>query len=80
MSDTIQVGCMRCKRSRAQRIQKTLDELMPVAFDRLQKEAAKNGIVIPEEFHLKMQKWCKKNGLLPADDVPVAEATVPESN
>lgn len=53
---------------------------MPVAFDRLQKEAAKNGIVIPEEFHQKMQKWCKKNGLLPADDVPVAEATVPESN
>ena len=52
---------------------------MPVAFDRLQKEAAKHGIVIPEEFHEKMQKWCKKNGLLPAD-VPVAEATVPESN
>jgi hypothetical protein len=80
MSDTIQVGCMSCKRTRGQKVQKTLDELMPVAFDRLQKEAAKHGIVIPEEFHEKMQKWCKKNGLLPADVAPVAEATVPVSN
>lgn len=66
----IQVGCMRCKRSRGQKVQKTLDELMPIAFEGLQKEAAKHGIVIPDEFHEKMQKWCQKRGLLPASDAP----------
>lgn len=80
MSDTIQVGCMRCKRSRGQKIQKTLDELMGPAFDRLQKEAAKHGIVVPDEFQEKMEKWCKKRGLLPAEEAAEPAAMVPESN
>jgi len=67
MSDTIQVGCMKCKRARGKKIQKTFEALMEPAFDKLQSEAAKNGIVVPDEFLEKMKKWSRKNGLLPAE-------------
>lgn len=73
MSDLVQVGCMKCKRPRARKVQKTLDMLMGPAFDKLQAEAAKNGIVVPDEFLVKMEKWCRKRGLLPPnEEVPVA--------
>lgn len=78
MSDQelVQVGCMRCKRSRAKAVRKTLDELMGPAFDELQKVALKEGIVIPDELHDKMKKFCRKNGLLPEEDpAPAAPST-----
>lgn len=66
MSDQefVQVGCMRCKRSNARKVQKTLDMIMEPAFRALQQEAKANGIVIPDTFHEKMVKWSRKNGLL----------------
>ncbi len=65
MSDTIQIGCMRCKRARGVKVQKTLDQLLGPAFDKLQAEAKRQGIIIPDTFHEKMEKWCRKNGFLP---------------
>ena len=68
MSDLVQVGCMKCKRPRALKVQKTLDMLIGPAFDKLQAEAKKNGIVIPEEFQEKMEKWFRKRGLLTPEE------------
>ena len=82
MSDEefVQVGCMKCKRSRAQKVQKTLDELMGPAFDQLQKAALANGIIIPDALHEKMVKFCVKEGLLPPPDVIEAVAAPTQSN
>jgi hypothetical protein len=79
--DMIQVGCMKCKRARATKIQKTLDMLMEPAFDELKKVAAKEGIVIPDEFHQKMIKWSRKNGLLAPEvlEPTVAAVTFPQN-
>ncbi len=62
----VQVGCMKCKRSRAKAVQKTLDVLMAPAFEQLQAEAKRQGIEVPDAFYEKMVKWSRKNGLLPA--------------
>lgn len=73
MSDLVQVGCMKCKRARARKVQKTLDMLLGPFFDKLQAEAAKNGIALPNDFEAKMDKWCRKRGLLPpTEEVPLA--------
>lgn len=60
---------------------------MGPAFDQLQKEAARHGIILPDEFQEKMRKWCTKRGLLPAEsDNPIesvpatASAQSPPSN
>lgn len=79
MSDQelVQVGCMRCKRSRAKHVRKTLDELMGPAFDQLQKMALKEGIVVPDALHEKMRKFCRKNGLLPEEEPVPDEPAAP---
>lgn len=40
---------------------------MEPAFDKIQAEAKKNGIVVPDEFLEKMKKWSRKNGLIPPE-------------
>ena len=68
MSEFIQVGCMRCKRSKrnakaAEVARKTMEDVMVSIFETASKEGKNLGVDVPEEFLAKLLKWGAKYGL-----------------
>lgn len=78
MSDDIQFGCMRCKRTKRnlaakEAAEKTLESIFDACFDLLRKEARALDVEIPIEFKGKMLKWGAKNNLFAPEESVVAD-------
>lgn len=83
MEDDIQVGCIRCKKTKrnqkaAEVVRQGLDAIVDAAFDGLQKQAKVNGVEIPNELHGKIEKWLRERGLLENPEGQAAQVVVPE--
>lgn len=66
--DMVQVGCIRCKRTKATEVlvetaQKTLESIFDEAFGLIQSQAKDLGITVDDELHSKLIAWGEKNQL-----------------
>ncbi len=74
MSDTVNFGCIRCKRSKraedaVEMAEKTMESIFEGAFDMMQKEAATLGVMVPNEMKAKLMKLGVEHNIFPPEPV-----------
>lgn len=79
MSDSVQFGCMRCKKTKRSKraveaAQKTMEDIFEAAFTMLREEAHDLDVEIPIEFKGKMLKWGAKYHVFAPEPDPEAPA------
>ncbi len=72
MSDSVQFGCMRCKRTKRSKkmvetAKKTMEDVFEAAWELLRAEAVDLNVEVPIEFKGKMLKWGAKYHIFEPD-------------